>query len=218
MHGLVYDCWEDSENLCEPFPLPPGTRFFGGIDWGYTDPFVFKVRAITPEGMEYGISEFYKAGLTILDQVRVVEGVLSIWPVERIFCGTDQPGHIEEFNRRKLPAEGADTGKGSIRRGIDLHYNIIKTRRYKEFVGACPYSSDERDTYHYPEPEDLGPDDGTKEQNPVGAADHAMDVDRYITLGTRHLVKEPVIKTPKSTNPFDAILKRKERGGAEKWS
>ena len=217
MHGLVYDCWEDSENLIDPIPMPIGTRYFGGIDWGYTDPFVFKIRAITPDGMEYGISETYKAGLTLPKQIEIVRRALDIFPIERIFCGTDQPGSIAEFNANKLPAEGADTTKGSIRRGIDLHYEIIRSRRYKEFKGACPYTADERDTYHYPEPEDLGPDDGTKEHNPVGAADHALDADRYITLGTRHLVKATVIKPPQSTNPFDAILKKKQVGGAEKW-
>lgn len=217
MQGLVYDCWLDEENLVEPMELPEGTRFFGGIDWGYTDPFVFKIRAITPDGLEYGISEFYKSMLTLPQQIEVVRRALTIWPVERIFCGTDQPGHIEEFNRNKLPAEGADTSKGSIRRGIDLHYEIIRTRRYKEFKGACPYSCDERDIYHYPEPDDLGPDDATKEQNPVGANDHTQDVDRYITLGTRHLVKQAKIKPPESTNPFDAIFKKK-RVRSENWS
>lgn len=217
MQGLVYDCWDDKENLCEPMELPPGTRFFGGIDWGYTDPFVFIIRAITPDGWEFGISEFYKSGLTLPQQMEVVRRALTIWPVERIFCGTDQPGHIEEFNRNKLPAEGADTSKGSIRRGIDLHYEIIKTRRYKEFLGSCPHAMDERETYHYPEPDELGPDDGTKEMNPVGASDHVLDAQRYITLGTRHLVKPPKIRIPESTNPFDAIFKKKKTR-AEKFS
>ena len=219
MQGLVYDCWDDEQNLIEPFEFPPGTRFFGGIDWGYTDPFVFKIRAITLDGLEFGFSEFYKTGLTLPDQMEVVRRALAVWPVERIFCGTDQPGHIEEFNRNKLPAEGADTGKGSIRRGIDLHYQIIKSRRYKEFAGSCPYTSDERELYHYPEPDDLGPDDDTKEMNPVGAADHTQDVDRYITLGTRHLIikSQPKIRVPESTNPFDSILKKKHRT-VEKWS
>lgn len=217
MQGLVYDCWEESENLIEPFELPQGTRFFGGIDWGFNDPFVFKIRAITPDGMEYGISEFYKSRLTLPEQIEVVRRSLTVWPVERIFCGTDQPGSIEEFNRNKLPAEKADTTKGSIRRGIDLQYELIKTRRYKEFMGTCPYSQDERDTYHYPEPEDLGPDDDSKEPNPVGANDHTCDCDRYITLGTRHIVKAPAIKPPQSTNPFDEIFKKK-RIRSEKWS
>lgn len=218
MQGLVYDCWDDEENLVAPFELPMGTRYFGGIDWGYTDPFVFKIHAITPQGMRYGISEFYKSMLTLPDQMDVVKRALKVWPVERIFCGTDQPGHIEEFNRNKIPAEGADTSKGSIRRGIDLLYELIKTRRYKEFQGACPYSVDEREGYHYPEPEDLGPDDGTKEQNPVGASDHCLDSDRYITLGTQHIAREKEMKEPKSTNPFDSILKKKNRAGAESWS
>jgi hypothetical protein len=217
MHGLVYDCWSDEENIVDPFQLPSGTRFFGGIDWGYTDPFVFKIRAITPDNMEYGISEFYKAGTTLSQQIEVVRRSLQVWPVERIFCGTDQPGSIAEFNANKLPAEGADTTKGSIRRGIDLHYELIRARKYKEFRGSCPYSNDERETYHYPEPDDLGPDDSTEEQNPVGAADHTCDVDRYITLGTRHMVKATKIRPPESTNPFDAIFKKK-RVRSEKWT
>jgi len=219
MQGLVYDCWHDEENIVDPFIFPTGTRYFGGIDWGYTDPFVFKIRAITPDGYEYGISEFYKTMMTLPEQIEVVRRALQIWPVERIFCGTDQPGHIEEFNRNKLPAEGADTTKGSIRRGIDLHYQIIKTRRYKEFRDACPYAQDERETYHYPEPDDLGPDDDTKEMNPVGAGDHCMDCDRYITLGTRHIIAktQPKIRIMESTNPFDAIFKKKSRT-SEKWS
>lgn len=218
MHGLVYDCWDEDLNTIEAFSLPVGTRFFGGIDWGYTDPFVFKIRAITPEGMEYGISELYQPGLTLPKQLEVVKRSLLIWPVERIFCGTDQPGSIEHFNANKVPAEGADTTKGTIRKGIDLMYELISTRKYKEFKGQCPKSQDERESYHYPEPEELGPDDGQKEQKPVGVGDHAMDVDRYITLGTRHIVKEKKIIPPKSTNPFDAILKKKHQGGAESWS
>lgn len=217
MYGLVYDCWSDDENLCEPFEFPVGTKFYGGIDWGYTDPFVFKIRAFTPDGKEYGFSEFYKSMLTLPKQIEVVKRALQVWKVEQIFCGTDQPGSIEEMCRNGIPAVGADTGKGSIRKGIDLHYELIKTRRYKEFVGTCPYSQDERETYHYPEPEDLGPDDDAKEQNPVGASDHALDTDRMITLGTRHVFKEKPIKPQKNTNPFDDIFKKK-RDHAEKFS
>jgi hypothetical protein len=62
--------------------------------------------------------------------------------------------------------------------------SIIKTCKYKEFRGSCPHSSDERETYHYPEPEELGPDDDSKELLPVGQNDHCMDVDRYLTLMT----------------------------------
>src|SRR3990167_1434755 len=50
MSGLVYDCFDETENQCDVIPLPPDTKFYAGIDWGFNDPFVIKVRAITPSG------------------------------------------------------------------------------------------------------------------------------------------------------------------------
>lgn len=210
MEGLVYKCWSDADNLVDSFELPPGTRFFGGIDWGFTDPFVFKIRAFTPSGNQYGIYEFYKARKTLKEQIEVVQKALQLFPVERIFCGTDQPGNIEEFQRNKIPVQGADTSRGTIRRGIDLHYELIASRRYQEFRGACPYSMDEREMYHYPEPVALLPDQDSKEQLPVGQHDHAMDVDRYITLGTQHIFKSKKPKEWVSTNPFKDLYKPKK--------
>lgn len=183
MAGLVYDCWNDEENLVDPFELPVGSKIYGGIDWGYTDPFVMKLRAITPDGRHIGISEFYKTGLTLPDMIELARQKMRLYgqSLKFFYADPSQPGHIEEFNRCGVPCLPADN---DIRRGIDLHYELIKTRRYKEFKGACPHSMDERETYHYPEPEDLGPDDDSKEQLPVGQNDHTQDVDRYLTLMT----------------------------------
>ncbi len=222
MTGLVYDCWSDTENECAPFELPAGTTFHGGIDWGYTEPFVFKIRAFTPDHLEYGVSELYKSLLTIEDITTAIEQKLGVFPVKTVTCGPDQPGHIEHLNRKLSQKYGvtfiaAQTPPGSKRLGLDTHYNLIKSRRYKEFKGTSPYSKDERETYHYPEPEDLKPDDNAKEQLPVESNDHAMDADRYLTMGTRHLVPEKKIQVPKSTNPFDAILKRRSGTQSENW-
>jgi len=71
-----------------------------------------------------------------------------------------------------------------IRAGIDAHYELVKTRRFKVFRGTSPYTMDEYEGYHYPDPDDAGPDDDVKEDKPVKQADHAMDVDRYISLAT----------------------------------
>jgi hypothetical protein len=215
MQGLVYDCWDDDENLVQEFQLPAGTRFIAGVDWGYTDPFVIKVRAVTPDGMQYGISEFYKSGQTLTDMINIARQKRQIWPIERFVCDPSQPGYIEEFNRAGLIAIPAEN---DIRLGIDAHYNLVKTRKYKEFIGACPYSHDERGSYHYPEPEDLGPDDNKKELLPVDANNHAMDVDRYITLDARHLTREKPMKPLKSTDPFASILGKKRNPGTENFS
>lgn len=188
MAGLVYDCWDEKENICKPFPLPSGTRFFGGIDWGYyPDPFVLVIRAVTPDGRHYGISEFVKTKMTITDIADLCKQKRQVFPIEVFYCDPSQPGHIEELNRAGCTAVGADN---DIRRGIDAHYQLIKTRKYKEFEGLMPHSEDERDNYHYPEEDDLGPDDKSKELVPVDQRNHVMDATRYVTISTLHAHKK----------------------------
>jgi hypothetical protein len=222
--GLVYDCWDEDLNLVPSFELPQGTKYFGGLDWGFTDPFVLKVRAITPDGRHYGVSEFYKTGMTLPDMMEVSRQKKQVFGITCFYADPSQPGHIEEFNRNGLPCLPADN---DIRRGVDLHYELIKTRRYKEFEGACPYSLDERQSYHYGEPKDLGPDDDSKEQLPVGQNDHCMDVDRYLTMmtyrtGTRLVPRVPgEVKKLETNQERIARLKRVRSGGSgntENWS
>lgn len=221
MAGLVYDCWDDDYNLVEPFAFPVGTRFVGGVDWGYyPDPFVLKIRAITPDGMHYGISEFVKNHLTITDIIQVARQKKEIFGIKQFYCDPSQPGYIEEFNRNGLTAIGADN---DIRRGIDLHYELIKTRRYKEFRGLCPHSLDERESYHYPEPKELGPDDKSKELLPADQNNHCMDADRYITMETyrtefKRPPKLPGDKKEETQSQRLARLKRDKRHDhAERW-
>jgi PBSX family phage terminase large subunit len=219
MAGLVYDCWDDQQNLVEPFQLPVGTVYYGGVDWGFTDPFVMKVRAITPDGRHYGVSEFYKTGLTLSDMILIAKQKKQVYGIKSFFADPSQPGHIEEFNRNGLSCVGADN---DIRRGVDLHYELIKTRKYKEFKGSCPYSADERETYHYPEPKDLGPDDDSKEQLPVGQGDHCMDVDRYITMMTYRRDGKLSPKEPGGVkmykNRLDYLKRAHLKSGSEDWS
>lgn len=183
MSGLVYDCFDDSENIAdlEKVKFPTGTRFFAGIDWGFTEPFAMVVRAVTPEGMHYQVSEFYKSGLTINDIAMYCRQQKQVWNIECFYCGPDQPGSILELQRQGIPAVASDN---DMRRGIDLHYELIRTRKYKIIRNTSPYTLDEIDVYHYPEPKDLGPDESVKDQKPVGQNDHALDANRYLTIMT----------------------------------
>jgi hypothetical protein len=184
MAGLVYDCFDEDENQCEVIPLPPDTKFFAGVDWGFTDPFVIKVRAITPTGNHFSVSEFYKSGLTLSKQVEAARQMARIWNIKMFYCDPSQPGSIEEFQTNGLPAVGADN---DIRRGLDAHYELLKTRRLKYFRDKNPHSIDEIETYHYGEPEDLGPDDKQVEALPIDQHNHACDADRYVSISTHRL-------------------------------
>lgn len=184
--GLVYDCWDDDQNQIESFRLPNGTIFVGGIDWGHTEPFVFVVRAITPDNMHYQVSEFYKTGMTVPDQMEIVKRKCQTFGVKRVFCGHERPENIMLFVQNGIPASGVP--EKDIQVGTDLHYELIKTRRYKIFATqgktTSPYTLDEMESYHYPEPEDLKPDDDSADQKPVGQNDHCMSANRFVTLKT----------------------------------
>jgi hypothetical protein len=181
MVGLVFDCFDEDANQCEPFKLPEGTIYVGGVDWGYTEPFVHVVRAITPDGRHYQVSELYKSSMTPHQQTDAIEQRAKVYNIKRHWCGHEQPGLIEEMNKRGLHAQAADF---EIMRANGVHYELISSRKYKVFKGSSPHTLDEYASYHYPEPEDLGPDDHAKEQKPVGP-ERPRDVRQPVHLCSR---------------------------------
>lgn len=230
MAGLVYDCFDEEENQCDPFELPRGTRVFGGIDWGYTDPFVLKLRAITPDGRHWGIQEVYRTQLGIHDIGTIVCGLCATWNVEVICADPSNPGYITELNRR-LREAGLRTAvvpaDNERRIGIDRHYELLKTRKLKYWRGANTHTLDEMDTYHYPEPKDALPDQKVKDLLPVEQNDHAMDAERYLTMLTWKrdgVLKTPFVPEEKKQEAVDTFkrlerLKRIKRDPqSESWS
>jgi len=118
-----------------------------------------------------------------------------------------------------LPADNA------VRLGIDRHYELLKTRRLKYFRGLNPYTLDEIDTYHYPDPDSLGPDDNQREQKPVQQHDHAVDADRYLSImlfsTTTRLVPRVADEVGQNLDHWEETerLKKKPRMNVqtEKW-
>lgn len=227
MEGLVYDCFDENIHVCDSITLPTGTKYYGGIDWGfYPDPFVLIVRAVTPSGKHYQVSEFVKTRLTITDQIRAAKQKQVIWGIERFYADPSQPGAIEEFCRNGLPTIPAEN---SIRLGIDAHYELIKDGSFKIFKDTSPFTLDEYASYHYPEEQDLRPDQDSnpKDQLPVGQNDHCLDAARYLTTALKLGMTKHMPKVPGTTNDKDsmdnarriaALKKMKNKQVDEKWS
>lgn len=211
MHGLVYDCFTIEANgvLSTEVELPVGTKYFAGIDWGYTDPFVMKIRAVTPNGYHFAISEIYKTGLSVTEMITAAKQKKQIFNLSMCYADPSRPEYIEEFNRNGIPCVAADN---SIRIGIDTHYELIKSGRYKIFTDKNPHTLDEYESYHYPEPEELDTDQDSKEQLPVGQNDHGMDAERYVTMGTRGMaVQKTVPKVISEVDPLKKNVDHEER-------
>jgi hypothetical protein len=216
--GLVYDVFNDDLHICDPFALPAGTRFFGGVDWGYTDPFVISVRAVTPDGYHFKVGEYYKTRCTKNDMTDAAASFSAMWPIERFYCDPSRPEYIAEFCSKGLKAVAANN---EIRKGIDRHYELIKEGRYQVFRDSSPHTIDETSQYHYPEPKDLKPDQNQKDELPVDQHNHCMDTERYITSGTFNIGKkknsviiENESKTRIAYQPVDtemaSLLKKKK--------
>lgn len=225
MEGLVYDCFNEDEHQCDPFTFPVGTKYFGGIDWGFNpDPFVLKVRAITTSGHHFSVSEHYQTRLTISDILTICRQKKNIYGIERFYADPSQPGYIDYLSQNGIPIVGAIN---DIRIGIDTHYELIKSGKYKLFKGANPYTVDEYSSYHYPEPDDLGPDDNSKENLPVDQNNHIMDAERYLSMMTykstiKHTPKTPDIDKAAIKNDHEKRIKelmkpKKRFNGSETW-
>jgi len=184
MEGLVYDIFSEDKHVVEPIKFPAGTRFKAGIDWGYSHPFVLKIRAITPEGIHYDIDEVVRTGLTIIDIIKICKHMNNLWGIDTFYCGPDRPENIKELCRNGITAVAANN---DVKHGCDLHYQLIKSGKYYVFKGRCPHTVDEYGMYHWPTASDLGVDQDDKERNPVKQFDDAMDCSRYITASTYHI-------------------------------
>jgi PBSX family phage terminase large subunit len=223
MQGLVYDAFDENINKIDHFEYPSGTVIHAGVDWGHNDPFVILVWAITPDGHRIQISEFYKTGMSISEMVDTALSKMSIFNITRFWCDRSQPGMIKEFQNRGIPAVGADN---DIDRGISLMYELIKTEKYKILTSSSPNTIDEFESYHWPEPVDLKPDQDQKKEKPVDQNNHCMDAARYIAISTVWVGKVNSPKVPTHGKKQETIpekiarLKKpkKQDSRREKWS
>lgn len=177
MQGLVFP----DVPLIQSHQLPQGTKYFAGIDWGFTDPFVMVVHALTPDGIHYRVNEYYKTGMIAADMFSVMKAWHALYKFERMWADPSRPEYIEQLEKQEnLPIS---PGTNDIRIGIDKMTELMRAHRWFMFEDMNPNGKDEFETYHYPESKDLGFDDDSKEQLPVDASNHGCDASRYCTMG-----------------------------------
>ena len=214
LEGLVYECFEEDYHIVERKKLDERTIYVAGVDWGYSNPAVILVLAVTPNDGVFLVAEYYKENQTIGELVDVGVRLKRHYNIERFYCDPSSPANIVEFNRAKLTAIASDN---DIRSGIDSTYELIASDRFHVFEGVAPHFVDEISMYHYPTDIDVKPDKDVKEQLPVKQFDHAMDALRYPIYAmhkTRGLFNKrtPVVGKHKTVDTrlhiVDDLLKR----------
>ena len=216
MEGLVYP----NLKFVKARPLPTGTKYYGGIDWGFTNPFALTIRGVTPDGTHYRVGEYYKSGLTVEEQVQAVKSRHSLYNCELYIADPSNPAAIKAFNQAGLRCIG---GKNDILEGIDKHRELINSQRFFVFEDENPHGFDEYQQYHFPEKPELRIDDAEKEQLPVAKGDHGCDSDRYVTMYLTQAVEKKKIPTAPNTGskepPNDALkrLNWLKKGGSSRF-
>lgn len=176
--GLVYDIWSESAHVIDK-PHTDDLTYYAGVDWGYTDPFVIKVRGVSEStGNHYSVDEYFKPGLTESQLIDAARRMKDIYNIKRFYCDPSRPEYIESFNRSGLPSFPADN---AIRLGIDAHYELMKDQKFYVIKGRNPHTIDEYEQYHYPQLKDLKPDQKQKDELPVDKSNHCCDADRYLS-------------------------------------
>jgi hypothetical protein len=193
--GMVYECFDEDLNTCEPFDLPSDAQVWAGIDWGYTQPFSCSIVAKLSNQRYFLVSEFYQTRLTIDEIIDTLKQRTSIWNIQRFYAGPDQPGYIKALNKAGLPCSPA---KNDVKEGVDHVYSLINAGKFQAFRGMCPNHMDEFENYHWPQLKDLKPDEDDKDPNPVKQNDHSMDSLRYCLISiAKKLTNKTTVKVPK---------------------
>lgn len=221
LEGLVYSCFDEEVHVVDPFDIRADVKVVAGVDWGYTNPAVIEVLAVT-ENVTYLIHEWHHSGRTIREMVEQAEKLKKIYGIERFYCDPSAPANIEEFNRAHLTAIPANN---DIRAGIDAMFEQIADGRFKVFKEKAPYFLDEVSMYHYPSPEDVKPDKDVKDQLPVKQYDHTMDAVRYAlyALKRTNLMKKkiPVVGGTEKVNTrksdMDVMLRKLDNVKEYDW-
>ena len=205
--GLVYGCFDATKHWIDPINLPEGTRYYAGIDWGYTHPFVITVRAITPLGMHYQVAEYYATQQMLHDKLDAAHRLKAQYPIEKFFADPANPDDIASFNRAGLRTIAANN---DIKVGIETHWDLINSGYFAMFRGNNTHTADEYEMYHYPEAKDLRPDqsESDKSELPVDKDNHCIAKGSliYTNEGLKPIEEIKIGDMVRTRNGFNSVL------------
>jgi len=165
MSGLVYP---DIDQCRQRFSTIPNGEHFGGIDFGWNDPFSCHVAVLDREDILWVYRERYKRRTPIEVHARALPRDPTY------FADATRPDQIARLNTLGLTVKPNRVKE--IVAGIDM----VNTRIYANKLiihDECTAVWTEANEYAYETDEDVQESGGEK---PVGGFDHAMDDIRYL--------------------------------------
>lgn len=171
LEGLVYPDYDEDIHVINPFPIPDTWQWFGGLDFGFTNPSCLLAIVKDPNAeMYYVVDEFYEREAALSK----IAGAIMQHSFRRIFADR-QAAHLISELQRTYKCNNVTQCNNDISVGIERITRLFKEQKLKIFRGKCPNLQEEIESYHYPAPDD----DKPVKDKPVAVFDHAVDALRY---------------------------------------
>ena len=183
--GLVYPMFSD--NIVDPFPIPPTWKRMFGVDFGLRDPTVMLGAAIDPDdGVVYIYDEHYKAeepvsyhAKKMLEMVNkvphgMINGQIVADPKGQNRSGRDLRSYFNHYSEYGLWFKG---GINAIDSGVMKVYTYLALGKLK-IMSNCINTIKEGREYKYKETNLTN--EKNRGEKPHDANNHAMDSLRYI--------------------------------------
>jgi phage terminase large subunit len=161
-HKVVYDNWDTVKSL------PEGVPFFG-LDFGYNEPSaLIEIQIKDQELWEREL--LYETKLTNSQLIERIRYLIPDWRMAHIYADSAEPARIEEMKQAGFSnVRGAEKGKDSVRRSIDL------VKRFKcHILESSVNLVKEKQAYKWKTDKA-----GNLLQEPVDFNDHLMAGERY---------------------------------------
>lgn len=189
--GVVYDSFDRAIHVIPRFEIPPEWPRYWAVDFGFTNPFVWKAYAQDPDGNLYRYREIYRIKTLVEDHARLIKQVTAGEPEPELIITDHDAEDRATFEKyiglltvpaHKSVSDGIQAVQARLRvqpngkpRIFYLEDSLVE--RDPELAEArhplC--TEDEFDVYVWKEDPTKG-----KGEEPVKKWDHGMDADRYL--------------------------------------
>ena len=193
--GLVYPEFSMVDHVVESLNVSKEWRRFGGIDFGYNNPFVCLWIA-EHDGVLYVYKELYRRYLKPSDYI----SILKADPLPVYYADPSAAAEIAEMRAaglKVLPAR-----KLPVMQGIERVAGMLKSKRLK-VLSSCVNIIKEFESYRFPEAKE----GQEARDHPLKVDDHAMDALRYAVVSyERGSIEEFVVEPePEIRRPLSGV-------------
>jgi phage terminase large subunit len=199
--GAVYDGWDRAIHLIQRSALPQIQRWVCGVDFGYTNPFVWARFGIDDDGRIYLEREIYRTRRIVEDHAAQIRRLNEGYRIEATICDHDAEDRatlerhgISTTTAHKALEPGIQNIQSRLRKAGDGRPRLFVVEdalvdRDEALVAAhkptC--TAQEFEVYRYRTAVDGRP----LKEEPVKEDDHGMDLLRYVAAYVDDIGKPP---------------------------